>query len=96
MQTNSLKILALTVGIFFFTNNLSTSFLPVYYMETGLSVTEIAQLLLSTFIVIGLLPITLLKLVKNFEKIITFGILSTALFFATLIYIKNPIILGLT
>ncbi|MEM3458451.1 MAG: MFS transporter [Candidatus Bathyarchaeia archaeon] len=96
MQTNSLKILALTVGIFFFTNNLSTSFLPVYYMETGLSVTEITQLLLSTFIVIGLLPITLLKLVKNFEKIIAFGILSTALFFATLIYIKNPIILGLT
>jgi len=96
VQTSSLKILALTVGVFFFTNNLSTSFLPIYYMETGLSVAEIAQLLFSTFTVIGLLPIMLLKFMKNFEKIITFGILSTALFFAALIYVKNPMILGLT
>jgi len=96
VQTSSMKILALTVGVFFFTNNLSTSFLPVYYMEIGLSVAEIAQLLFSTFTVIGLLPIMLLKFMKNFEKIITFGILSTALFFAALIYVKNPMILGLT
>jgi len=96
VQTISLKTLAFVVSIFFFTSNLSGSFLPVYYTEgIGLSIAEIIEILLFTFIVIGLLPLILLKLVKNFERIISFGIFFTMLFFIVLIYVKNPIFLGL-
>jgi hypothetical protein len=88
--------LVFVVIIFFFTSNLSGSFLPVYYKEEiGLTMAEIVEILLFTFIVIGLLPLLLLKFVKNFERIISFGIFFTMLFFIILIYTKNPIFLGL-
>ena len=96
MQITTLKALAFVVTIFFFTNNLSGSFLPVYYKtEMGLNLEEIVEILFFTFIVIGLLPLVLLKFIKNFEGVIIFGILSTMLFFTALIYVKNPILLGL-
>lgn len=96
MQTVSLKTLAFVVSIFFFTSNLSGSFLPVYYREEmGLTVGEIVELLLFTFIVIGILPLTLLRLLKNFERIISWGIFFTMLFFVALIFVKNPVFLGL-
>ena len=95
MQIISLKTLFVVI-IFFFTSNLSGSFLPVYYKEEiGLTIAEIVEILLFTFIVIGLLPLLLLKFVKNFERIISFGIFFTMLFFIILIYTKNPIFLGL-
>jgi MFS family permease len=84
-----------TVAIFFFTTNLSGTFLPVYLRESGLSVTEIVVVLFFTFLVIGLLPITLLRATRHFERIISLGILFTLLFYIALIYIKNPILLGL-
>jgi MFS family permease len=96
VQTDSLKALAVTVGIFFFASNLSGIFLPIYYKDSGLSLLEILTLLFFTFIVIGLLPFTLLRTVKNFEGVISFGIFSTMLFYIVLIFIKNPVILGLT
>ena len=96
MQAVSLKTLVFVVIIFFFASNLSGSFLPVYYKEDiRLTMAEIVEILLFTFIVIGLLPLLLLKFVKNFEKIISFGIFFTMLFFIILIYTKNPIFLGL-
>lgn len=95
MQTNSVKTLALVVGLFFFTSNLSGSFLPIYFKEAGLSISEIAEVLLFTFILIGLLPIILLQKIKNFEKTVCFGIFSTMLFYVVLIYFTNPVILGL-
>jgi len=52
VQTNSVKTLALVVGLFFFTSNLSGSFLPIYFKEAGLSISEIAEVLLFTFILI--------------------------------------------
>lgn len=96
MRTDSLKTLAFVVSIFFFTSNLSGSFLPLYYKEMGLTVAEIVQLLLFTFIVIGLLPLALQRFIKNFEKVMSLGIFATMLFFVVLIYIQNTIILGLT
>jgi len=95
VQTNSVKTLALVVGLFFFTSNLSGSFLPIYFKEAGLSISEIAEVLLFTFILIGLLPIILLQKIKNFERTICFGIFSTMLFYVVLIYFTNPVILGL-
>jgi len=95
MQSGTLKDLTLVVAIFFFTSNLSGSFLPVYFKETGLGVPEIAEVLLITFILIGLLPLALLKSVKNFERIISLGIFCTMLFYIVLIYIRSPVILGL-
>ncbi len=91
----SLKTLAVVVSICFFTSNLSGSFLPVYYMETGLSIIEITHLLLLTFLAIGLLPTILLKLVKNFERVMSFSILFTMVFYIALIFVKSPILLGL-
>lgn len=95
MQTGSIKTLALVVGLFFFTSNLSSSFLPIYFREAGMSIPEIEEILSFTFILIGLLPVALLLKIKNFEKIICFGIFSTMLFYVVLIYFTNPVILGL-
>lgn len=96
MQISSLKTLAVVVSIFFFTSYLSEEFLPIYFRENlGLSVAEIVKILFFTFIIVGLLPLALLKLIRNFESLISFGILSTILFYITLIYIREPVILGL-
>jgi MFS family permease len=95
VQTNSLKTLAIVVSIFFFTSNLSGSFLTVYYKELGLGIPGIITILLFTFPLIGLLPLFLLRSVKNFERIMSFGIFFTMLFYVVLIFIRTPIILGL-
>lgn len=95
MQANSLKTLAIVVGIFFFASNLSGSFLTVYYRELDLSIAEIVTILLFTFPLIGLLPLILLRKAKNFERIMSFGIFFTMLFYVILIFVRNPIILGL-
>jgi MFS family permease len=90
-----LKTLAIVVSIFFFTSNLSGSFLTIYFKDLGLGLVEIAEILLFTFLVIGILPLVLLKTVKSFERIFSFGIFFTMLFYISLIYVRNPITLGL-
>jgi MFS family permease len=89
------KILILVVSIYFFTSNLTSSFLPIYFRDSGLNLLQIIEVLLFTFLVIGLLPVALLKKIRNFESIIIIGIFTTMLFFIALIYVKNPIVLGL-
>lgn len=84
------------VAIFFFTSSLSGSFLTVYYHEElGMSMQEIAEILLITYPLIGLLPLFLLKKVGNFERIISYGIFLTMIFYALLIFVRNPIVMGL-
>jgi MFS family permease len=84
------------VSIFFFTSSLSGSFLPVYYnKELGLSIPEIEEILLFTYLLVGLLPLLLLRYIRNFERIISFGIFFTMIFYTLLIFVRNPIILGL-
>jgi MFS family permease len=96
VQTSSPKTLAILVSIFFFTNNLSGTFLTVYYkQELGLSIAEIAAILLFTFPLIGLLPILLLRKIRNFERIISWGIFFTMLFYIILSFVKNPVVLGI-
>lgn len=95
MSSSSLKALVAMVVLFFFTNNLSGSFLPIYFRDQGLSIIEIVTILLFTFIVLGFVPVVFLKLVKNFEKVISVGIFTTMLFYIALIWIKSPLILGL-
>ncbi|MFQ6068463.1 MAG: hypothetical protein ACE5KD_02860 [Candidatus Bathyarchaeia archaeon] len=96
MWEDSTKVLAVTVAIFFFTNGLSNIFLPIYLRDLGLSVFEIMVVMFFTFIVTGLLPLALINVTKYFERIISFGILFTLFFYVALIYVKNPIFLGLT
>ncbi|MEM2995078.1 MAG: MFS transporter [Candidatus Bathyarchaeia archaeon] len=96
MQTAQLKTLTIVSIIYFFTSNLSGMFLPIYFKESGLSLTQIVQIMSLMFVVVGLLPVVLLKLFKNFERIISLGILLTMLFYVTLIYVKEPAVLGLT
>jgi hypothetical protein len=91
---HSLKTLTAMIFLFFFTSNLSGSFLPIYFRDMGLNVTEIVAVLLVTFIVLGFLPVTLLKLVKNFERFISIGILTTIFFYMALIFIKHPLVLA--
>lgn len=95
MQTISIKALVFVVSLFFFTSNLSGSFLPIYFKDAGLSIAQIIEILLVTFLVIGFLPVALLKRVKNFERIIAFGIFATLLFYLVLVYVRDPVILGL-
>ncbi|MEM2355942.1 MAG: hypothetical protein QXO00_06465, partial [Candidatus Bathyarchaeia archaeon] len=75
MQRNDFQKLVVASAIFFFSNYLTSMFLPVYYLNLGLSIGDIVKLLATTFLIIGLLPITLLKFVKNFERIICLGVL---------------------
>jgi len=95
VQSRSLKTLAVVVIICFFASNLSSNFLPVYYEGIGLGIAGISQILLLTFLVIGLLPVILLNHIRNFERIMSLGIISTMFFFIALVYTKNPIFLGL-
>jgi len=94
VQNNATKTLAAVVILFFLTSNLTGSFLPIYYKDQGLGVPEICGLLLFTFLILGLLPIALLKTVKNFERVMSLGIFTSMLFFIALIYTRNPVILG--
>lgn len=82
--------------MFFFTSSLLGSFLPVYYHEElGMGIPEIATILLPTFLLIGLLPVVLLKMVSNFERVISYGIFLTMAFYVLLMFVRNPIVLGL-
>jgi len=93
---SSTKTLAVTVSIFFFTSYLSGTFLPIYFnRDLGMSVPEIIVILFFTFLVIGLLPTLLIRTTRHFERIISLGIILTLLFYVALIYVKNPVILGL-
>ena len=94
-MSNSIKTLSLVVAIFFFTSNLSGVFLPIYFKQSGLTLLEIVEVLFFTFLVIGLLPVTLMKIVRNFEAVLTIGIFTTMVFNAILIFTRNPIVLGL-
>jgi hypothetical protein len=61
----------------------------------GLGISEIIEILFVTFIIIGLLPLALLKFIKNFERAINLGVFFTMPFYIALIFIRNPAILGL-
>ena len=87
--------MVIVVVLFFFANNLTGSFLPIYFRDQGLSLIEICATMLLTFSVLGVLPVTLLKTVRNFERIVTVGIFTTMLFLIALIYVRSPVILGL-
>ncbi|MGB9671670.1 MAG: hypothetical protein ACPL0C_03405 [Candidatus Bathyarchaeales archaeon] len=67
MQTSAFKTLTVVASIFFFTNYLTEMFLPVYYVQLGLSIIDIAALLLVTFLIVGFLPTLLLRFTKNLE-----------------------------
>lgn len=95
VQAGPARTLAVAVGLFFFTSNLTGSFLPIYFRELGLGLAQIIEIQLFTFLAVGLLPLVLLKTVRNFERVISVGMLATLLFFLLLIYVKNPVILGL-
>lgn len=96
LDESSTRTLAITAAIFFFTTSLSGTFLPIYFNRgLGMDVPEIVIILLFTFIVIGLIPVFLIRVTRHFERIISLGIILTLLFYVALIYIKNPIILGL-
>lgn len=95
MQTAAFKNLGIAASIFFFSSNLTSMFLPVYFITLGLDIGDIAVVLLTTFIIIGFLPTILLKFIKNFERVICFGVLLTMIFYTLLIYVNNPVMLGL-
>jgi MFS family permease len=89
-------MLAVTVSIFFFTTSLSGTFLPIYFNEAlRMGIPEIVVILFFTFLAIGLVPMLLIRITRHFERIISLGILVTMLFYLALVYVKNPIILGL-
>ncbi|MEM1540577.1 MAG: MFS transporter [Candidatus Bathyarchaeia archaeon] len=95
MLTKDFKNLGIASCIYFFSSNMISMFLPVYYAKLGLNINQIAVLLLATFILIGLLPITLLEFIRNFERLICFGVFFTMIFHALLIFVKNPVFLGI-
>jgi len=96
VDKNSTRILAVTVAIFFFTTSLSGTFLPIYFHQSlGMSIPEIVVILFFTFVAVGLIPSFLIRITKHFERLISLGVFLTLLFYVALIYLKNPVILGL-
>ncbi|MEM3617814.1 MAG: MFS transporter [Candidatus Bathyarchaeia archaeon] len=94
VQISDVKNLGVASCIYFFSSNMTSMFLPVYYVTLELSVSQIAVLLLVTFMIIGFLPIALLRFVRNFERVICLGVLFTMVFYTLLMYVKNPVVLG--
>jgi len=94
VRLGDFKSLVVASSVYFFSSNLTSMFLPVYYVTLGLSISQIAVLLLFTFLIIGLLPITLLRFVRNFERLICLGVLFTMVFYVLLLYVKNSVVLG--
>lgn len=93
---SSTKFLGITVAVFFFTNSLTGTFLPIYFnRDLMMSIQQIEVILFVTFLVMGLLPLVLLKATREFERIISVGILFTMFFYAVLLYSNNPLVLGL-
>lgn len=87
--------LAVTIILFFLASNLTGVFLPIYFVNSGLAVNAISIILFLTFVVMGLVPLILILIIRNFERIISMGILLSALFYAAMVYVKNPILLGI-
>jgi MFS family permease len=97
MKDKSLLFLAATSALFFLASSLTGIFLPSYYIEMGLSINQIIVIIGIMLIVLGTVPILTLKLFpKHFEKLLMVGLALNAMFFLMLIFVKNPIILGLT
>ena len=96
MQTSSVMTLVLIACLFFFTSSLSGNFLTIYCnKELGMRIPEIIEILLLTFPLIGILPIILLRKVKNFERTISLGIFLTLLLYVILMIVRNLAIFGL-
>lgn len=95
MKAGSFKNLAVVVSIYFLTVNFTEMFLSIFFIESGMKVADVVTILLITFLVIGLMPLALLRFFKNFERLICCGILFTMIFYIVLIFVKNPIIIGL-
>jgi len=97
LDESSTKTLAITVTIFFFTTSLSGTFLPIYFnTDLGMNIPEIIVILFFTFLSIGLVPFFVIKVTKHFERVISLGIVLTLFFYVALIYVKNPVLLGLS
>jgi len=92
----SLKYLGLSFFLYWLASSLFNIFFPVYLLEIGLSLHQILFVLLLTFLVVGLLPLALLTFfTRNFESLMVVGILLTLAFYATLLFVKDPLLLGL-
>jgi MFS family permease len=77
--------------------DLSGIFLPIYYLENGLPIAQILEILSVTFLVVGILPTLLLRTIpRYFERAMTFGMLLATVFFLALLTTRDPIILGVT
>src|SRR5271157_4946128 len=97
MERDRSMLFLVVITVFFsLANSITGIFLPNYYLQAGLDVGAIILLMAATFLTIGLLPLLLLKLMpESFEKLLIVGIILTAAFYALLLLVKNPLLLGL-
>ncbi|MBI4095868.1 MAG: MFS transporter [DPANN group archaeon] len=92
----SLIFLGLVSGLYFLAHSSIGIFLPNYYLELGLSINQIILLNAVQFILLGSIPLLMLRFFPSiFERLITAGIGLKILFFALLMFTKNPILLGI-
>jgi len=95
-QNKSLIYLSIAAAFYFLASSVIGIFLPSYYLELGLSINQIIILIACVVSVIGLLPILTLKFFpKLFEKLLMVGIFFNVIFFVLLMFVKDPLILGL-
>jgi MFS family permease len=92
----SLFYLSIAAAFYFLSGSVTGVFIPSYYIERGLSINQIIILIGCIFGVLGILPVFTLKyLPRYFEKLMVVGIVVNMVFFALIMLIRDPIILGL-
>jgi MFS family permease len=97
MADRSILYLTLVIAFFTLSSAVTGIFLPNYYLEIGLSINQITLLMGVVFITLAIVPVLTLKFMPNsFEKLLVVGVILSALFYAMLIYVKDPLLLGLS
>ncbi|MDE1811144.1 MAG: MFS transporter [Candidatus Micrarchaeota archaeon] len=96
MADRSLLPLTIMVAFQSLASAVTGIFLPNYYLQIGLSIAQIIALIGVTMFLVGIVPLITLKLFpKYFEKLLPVGIFLGMVFYALLMFVKSPLILGL-
>jgi len=96
MKDKSLIYLGAVIALYSLSSSIIGIFLPTYYLELGLSINQIIILVACMIAMLGVVPFFILRfLPKYFERMVSVGVISTILFYVCLIYVKNPLVIGI-
>ncbi|MDE1833689.1 MAG: hypothetical protein KGH58_04705, partial [Candidatus Micrarchaeota archaeon] len=93
MPDRSLLPLTIMVAFQSLASAVTGIFLPNYYLQIGMSITQISALIGVTMLLVGLVPLLTLKLLpRHFERLLPIGIFLGMVFYALLMFVKSPLV----